>query len=72
MQVAYLVNNSIHLSLKISFECLVEPFDITRLGMADAADELEDEIKEKEAKIKSKTTAARAERRSKLADKADK
>jgi small subunit ribosomal protein S2 len=40
--------------------------------MADAADELEDEIKEKEAKIKSKTTAARAERRSKLAEKADK
>ena len=39
---------------------------------ADAADELEDEIKEKEAKIKSKTSEARAERRGKLADKADK
>ena len=34
--------------------------------------ELEDDIKEKEAKIKSKTSEARAERRSKLADKADK
>ena len=39
---------------------------------ADAADELEDEIKEKEAKIKSKTSEARAERRGKLAEKADK
>ena len=32
----------------------------------------QDEIKEKEAKIKSKTSEARAERRGKLADKADK
>ena len=39
---------------------------------ADAADDLEDDIKAKEAKIKSKTSEARAERRSKLADKADK
>jgi hypothetical protein len=39
---------------------------------ADAADELEEEIKEKELRIKSKTSEARAERRGKLAEKADK
>ena len=39
---------------------------------AEAADELEEEVKAKEAKIKSKTSEARAERRGKLAEKADK
>jgi len=37
-----------------------------------AADKFEDGVKEKEARIKSKTSEARAERREKLADKADK
>ena len=39
-------------------------------SMADANDALEDEIKEKEMKQKSKTSEARAERRGKLAEKA--
>ena len=41
-------------------------------NMVDEHDALEDEIKDKEMKQKSKTSASRAERREKLADKADK